>query len=35
VELVWDTAPPALRAAAIAAGFPLTPQVVALRPTGF
>jgi hypothetical protein len=35
VELVWDKAPPALRDAAITAGFPLTPQVVALRPTGF
>ena len=35
IELVWDQAPPALRDAAITAGFPLTPEVVALRPTGF
>ena len=35
VELLWHQAPPPLRAAAIAAGFPLTPHVVALRPTGF
>ena len=35
VELVWDGAPPALRDAAVAAGFPLTPHVVTLRPTGF
>ena len=34
VELIWDGAPPALRDAAIAAGFPLTPHVVTLRPTG-
>jgi hypothetical protein len=35
VELLWAQAPPALRDAAITAGFPLTPEVVALRPTGF
>lgn len=34
VELIWDGAPPALRDAAIAAGLPLTPHVVTLRPTG-
>jgi hypothetical protein len=34
VELVWDQPPPALRDAAITAGFPLTPEVAALRPTG-
>ena len=35
VELVWDHAAPGLRDAAITAGFPLTPQVVAVRPAGF
>jgi hypothetical protein len=33
VELVWDQRPPALRDAAITAGFPLTPEVMVLQPT--
>lgn len=31
LELVWDREPPALNAAIAAAGFPLTPEVVAAQ----
>jgi hypothetical protein len=34
LELTWDQPPPALRDAAITAGFPLIPEVIGLRPTG-
>jgi hypothetical protein len=33
VELEWDGKPPTARAATAAAGLPLTPEVVAVRPS--